>query len=126
MKILIADDETVSRRMLQALLTMWGHEVVVVDNGNAALQQLKAHDAPRVGLLDWEMPGQNGVDVCMAMRRDRPEPYTYLLLLTAKDAKENVVEGLESGADDYLTKPWDPDELKERLRTAQRILQLEN
>jgi two-component system cell cycle response regulator len=126
MKILIADDELVSRRMLQGLLTMWGHEVIPVADGNAALELLKAPDAPRVGLIDWVMPGQNGVDVCSAMRRDRPEPYTYMILLTAKDAKENIVEGLESGADDYLIKPWDPDELKARLRTAQRILQLED
>jgi two-component system cell cycle response regulator len=126
MKILIADDEQVSRRMLQGLLTMWGYEVVSVEDGNAALGQLEALDSPRIGLLDWMMPGMNGVDVCRAVRRDRPEPYTYLLLLTAKDGKENIVEGLESGADDYLIKPWDPDELRARLRTAQRILQLED
>jgi two-component system cell cycle response regulator len=126
MKILIADDELISRRKLQALLAMWGHEVVSAEDGNAAFELLKAPDAPRIGLLDWEMPGQNGVDVCRAIRRDRPEPYTYMLLLTAKDAKENIVEGLESGADDYLIKPWDPDELKARLRTGQRILQLED
>jgi diguanylate cyclase (GGDEF)-like protein len=112
--------------MLEALLNMWGYEVVAVENGKAALELLKAPDAPRVGLLDWVMPGMNGVDVCRAIRRDRPEPYTYMLLLTAKDAKENIVEGLESGADDYLIKPWDPYELKARLRTGQRILQLED
>jgi two-component system, cell cycle response regulator len=126
MKILIADDELISRRMLQALLTTWGHDVVAVDDGNAAFEQLKAQDAPRLGLLDWVMPGKNGVDVCSAIRRERPEPYTYILLLTAKDAKENIVEGLESGADDYLIKPWDPNELRARLRTGQRILQLED
>jgi two-component system cell cycle response regulator len=126
MKILIADDELISRRKLQRLLVMWGHEVVSVDDGNAALELLKAPDAPRVCLLDWVMPGKNGIDVCSAIRRDWPEPYTYMLLLTAKGEKENVVEGLESGADDYLIKPWDPDELKARLRTAQRILSLED
>jgi two-component system, cell cycle response regulator len=126
MKILIADDELVSRRMLQALLTMWGHEVISVEDGNAAYEVLKQADAPRVGLLDWVMPGRDGVDVCRAIRRDRPEPYTFMLLLTAKDAKENLIEGLESGADDYLIKPWDPNELKARLRTGQRILQLED
>jgi diguanylate cyclase (GGDEF)-like protein len=126
MKILVADDELISRRMLQALLTTWGYDVVPVEDGNAAFDLLKAPNAPRVGLLDWVMPGKNGVDVCRAIRRDRPEPYTYMLLLTAKDAKENIVEGLESGADDYLIKPWDPDELRARLRTGQRILQLED
>jgi len=126
MRILIADDERVSRRMLHGLLTMWGYEVISVEDGNKALEELKKPDAPRVGLLDWVMPGQNGVEVCRAIRRDRPEPYTYLILLTTKDAKENVVEGLESGADDYLIKPWDPYELKARLRAGQRILQLED
>jgi diguanylate cyclase (GGDEF)-like protein len=126
MKILIADDELISRRKLQALLTKWGYEVVSVEDGSAAFELLKAPDAPRVALLDWVMPGKNGVDVCRAVRHDRPEPYTYMLLLTAKDAKENIVEGLESGADDYLIKPWDPDELKARLRTGQRLLQLED
>jgi two-component system cell cycle response regulator len=126
MKILIADDELISRRKLQALLTKWGHDVVSAEDGNSAFELLKVPDAPRVALLDWVMPGKNGIDVCSAVRHDRPEPYTYMLLLTAKDAKENVVEGLESGADDYLIKPWDPDELKARLRTAQRILQLED
>jgi two-component system cell cycle response regulator len=126
MRILIADDERVSRRMLHGLLTMWGYEVISVEDGNKALEELKKPDAPRVGLLDWVMPGQNGVEVCRAIRRDRPEPYTYLILLTTKDAKENIVEGLESGADDYLIKPWDPYELKARLRAGQRILQLED
>jgi two-component system cell cycle response regulator len=126
MKILIADDEVISRRKLQAFLAMWGHDVVSAEDGDAAFELLKGSDAPRIGLLDWIMPGKNGVDVCSAIRRDRPEPYTYMLLLTAKDAKENVVEGLESGADDYLIKPWDPDELKARLRTGQRILELED
>ena len=126
MKILIADDELVSRRRLEALLAKWGHEVVSTANGSAAFELLKASDAPRIGLLDWMMPGKAGVEVCRAIRRDRPEPYTYMLLLTAKDAKENIVEGLESGADDYLVKPWDPDELRARLRTGQRILELED
>ena len=126
MKILIADDELVSRRRLQALLTTWGHDVVSAEDGNSAFELLKGSDGPRLGLLDWMMPGMNGVDVCRTIRRERPEPYTYMLLLTAKDAKENIVEGLESGADDYLIKPWDPNELKARLRTGQRILELED
>jgi len=126
MKILIADDEPVSRRVLQSLLGKWGYEVVAVEDGNAAWEHLKAPDAPRMALLDWMMPGLNGVDVCREMRRHRPEPYTYILLLTAKDAKENIVEGLESGADDYLTKPFNPQELKARIRVGVRLLELED
>src|SRR5882672_12104047 len=126
MRILIADDESVSRRMLQALLGKWGYDVDSAEDGDAAWEKLKAPDAPRMALLDWMMPGQNGVDVCRALRKLRPEPYTYILLLTAKDAKESVVEGLESGADDYLTKPFNPQELKARIRVGLRLLELED
>ena len=126
MKILIADDEPMSRRMLQVLLAKWGYEVVVTDDGDAAWERLRVPDAPRMALLDWMMPGQNGVAVCRSLRKLRPEPYTYILLLTAKDAKESVVEGLESGADDYLTKPFHPQELKARIRVGLRLLDLED
>jgi two-component system cell cycle response regulator len=126
MRILIADDEPVSRRMLQGLLRKWGYEVLSAEDGNAAWEQLNSTDAPRLALLDWMMPGRNGVDVCRELRTHRPDPYTYILLLTAKDAKESVVEGLESGADDYLTKPFHPQELKARLRVGIRLLELED
>jgi two-component system cell cycle response regulator len=126
MKILVADDEAVSRRMVEALLMKWGYEVASAVDGDAAWELLKAPLAPRMALLDWMMPGQNGVDVCRAMRKHRPEPYTYIVLLTAKDTKESVVEGLESGADDYLTKPFNPQELKARIRVGMRVLQLED
>jgi len=126
MKILIADDEQVSRRMLQRLLTKWGYEVISAEDGIRAWEQLNTPEAPRIALLDWMMPGRNGVDVCRDVRAHRPEPYTYILLLTAKDAKESVVEGLESGADDYLTKPFHPQELKARLRVGIRLLELED
>jgi diguanylate cyclase (GGDEF)-like protein len=125
-RILIADDEPISRRMLQSLLGKWGYEVETAEDGDAAWEKLKSPEAPRIALLDWMMPGRNGVDVCKALRTQRPEPYTYLLLLTAKDAKESVVEGLESGADDYLTKPFNPQELKARIRVGLRLLNLED
>jgi two-component system cell cycle response regulator len=126
MKILIADDEAVSRRMLQGMLEKWGYEVIAVQDGDEAWGKLKVPGAPRIALLDWMMPGQNGVEICRSLRKLRPEPYTYLLLLTAKDAKESVVEGLESGADDYLTKPFNPQELKARIRVGLRLLELED
>jgi diguanylate cyclase (GGDEF)-like protein len=126
MRILIADDSLVSRRLLQAMLVKWGYEVVTTEDGDAAWEELRRADAPRMALLDWMMPGQNGVDVCRSLRKLRPEPYTYILLLTAKDAKESVVEGLESGADDYLTKPFNPQELKARIRVGLRLLELED
>jgi len=126
MKILVADDEAISRRMVEALLAKWGYEVVSAEDGDTAWQLLRGPFAPRLALLDWMMPCQNGVDVCKALRRQRPEPYTYIVLLTAKDAKESVVEGLESGADDYLTKPFHPQELKARIRVGLRVLELED
>jgi two-component system cell cycle response regulator len=126
MKILIADDEPVSRHMLRGFLVKWGYEVITVEDGNAAWEHLKSPAAPRMALLDWMMPGQNGIDVCREMRKQRPAPYTYILLLTAKDAKESVVEGLESGADDYLTKPFHPQELRARIRVGLRLLELED
>ena len=92
MKILIADDEPVSRRMPHSLLEKWGFEVLSAEDGNAAWETLRPADAPRMALLDWMMPGRNGLDVCRVLRKQRPEPYTYILLLTAKDAKESVVE----------------------------------
>lgn len=126
MRILIADDESISRRMLHALLEKWGYEVIAAEDGDSAWAKLRAPDAPRMALLDWMMPGQNGVDVCRALRKERPEPYTYILLLTAKDSKDGVVEGLESGADDYLTKPFNPQELRARIRVGLRLLELED
>jgi len=126
MKILIADDESVSRRMLQSMLEKWGYNAIAVEDGDEAWRELKSSDAPRLALLDWMMPGQNGVDICRNLRKQRPEPYTYILLLTARDAKESVVEGLESGADDYLTKPFNPQELKARIRVGLRLLELED
>jgi diguanylate cyclase (GGDEF)-like protein len=126
MRILIAEDEPVSRRVLQSLLAKWGHEVVSAEDGNAAWEYLNTPDAPRMALLDWMMPGLNGIDVCRVIRRQRPVPYTYILLLTTKDATENIVEGLESGADDYLTKPFNSQELKARIRVGLRVLELEN
>ena len=126
MKILIADDEPLSRRVLQGLLSKWGYEVVCAEDGSAAWQILQSPQAPRIALLDWMMPGLNGVDVCRELRNQHPEPYTYILLISAMDAKDKIVEGLESGADDYLTKPFHPQELKARLRVGIRLLELED
>ena len=126
MKILIAEDDSVSRRMLTALLSRSGYEVVAVEDGVKAWEILQAEDAPRLALLDWMMPGMDGVDVCRQARKQVGRPYAYLILLTAKGGKVDVIEGLESGADDYLTKPYDAQELKARMRVGLRILELED
>lgn len=126
MRILIADDDAVSRRLLEKTLERSGYEVTVAVNGKMAVQELTKLDAPRLALLDWVMPELDGPQVCRKIRERRDQPYTYLLLLTSKESKEDIVAGLESGADDYLTKPFNPDELRARLRTGERVLHLED
>jgi diguanylate cyclase (GGDEF)-like protein len=123
MRILIADDEPISRRLLQATLERLGHEVVAVADGSEAIEQLLAPDAPRFAILDWMMPGMNGLEVCRAIR-ERAPAYVYVILLTARDTAEDVVTGLESGADDFLTKPFETNELRARLRSGARVLEL--
>jgi diguanylate cyclase (GGDEF)-like protein len=128
LKILIADDEAISRRLLENTLERAGYEVVAVENGRLAVEQLNRPDGPRLALLDWVMPELDGPGVCRAVRRQQEQheqAYVYMVLLTSKESKEDIVTGLESGADDYLTKPFNADELKARLRTGERILLLE-
>ena len=128
MKILVADDEALSRRLLQKTLQHAGYEVLTVENGRLAVEQLNQADGPRLALLDWVMPEVDGPAVCRAVRRHQDQheqAYIYMVLLTSKESKEDIVTGLESGADDYLTKPFHVDELKARLRTGERILHLE-
>ena len=125
MKILIADDEPLSRRLLEKTLQRAGYEVVAVQDSLAAAEQLCKSDGPRLALLDWEMPELDGPAVCREVRKKKEQGYVYMVLLTSKGLKTDVVAGLGSGADDYLTKPFDTEELKARLRTGQRILLLE-
>ena len=125
MKLLIADDDPISRHLLERLLVQWSYDVVVAGDGDEAWWVLQKEDAPRLAILDWMMPGMDGVEVCREVRRQIPEPYTYVLLLTAKTQKQDLIEGLQAGADDYLTKPFDPDELRVRLRAGRRILELQ-
>jgi two-component system cell cycle response regulator len=126
MRILIADDEIMSRKLLQKTLERAGYEVTAVENGRLAAERLCPADGPRLALLDWVMPELDGPGVCREVRSRKEQSYVYMVLLTSKESKEDVVAGLESGADDYLTKPFDPEELKARLRTGLRILSLED
>jgi two-component system, cell cycle response regulator len=125
MRILIADDDDVMRHILVASLTKWGYEVVVARNGFEAWRLLQGNDAPKLAILDWIMPGMDGVEVCREIRKREDMPYIYVLLLTAKHKKEDVIAGMEAGADDYIPKPFDPQELKVRLRAGRRILDLQ-
>lgn len=125
MKILVADDSIVSRHLLDATLRRWGYEVVIACDGNEAWQLLQQNDAPNLAILDWMMPGMTGLEVCRLVRQQAHEPYTYILLLTSKSLKEDLIEGMEAGADDYITKPFDQHELKVRLRAGTRLVELQ-
>jgi two-component system cell cycle response regulator len=125
-KILIADDSKMSRRLLEKTLELEGYDVIAVDNGRLALQQLSLPDGPRLALLDWMMPELDGPGVCLEVRKQHERPYIHIVLVTSRTSKQDIVAGLEAGADDYLTKPWDPTELTARLRVGHRILQLED
>jgi diguanylate cyclase (GGDEF)-like protein len=122
MKVLVAEDELVSRRLIETSVRRWGYDVVVAKDGLEASQILHSEDAPKLAVLDWMMPGLDGVQLCRELRQRKDERYVYVLLLTSKQAKSDVIEGLEAGADDYIRKPFDPQELRVRLRTGKRIL----
>lgn len=126
MKILVAEDEAVSRRMLAKSLERAGYEVICAENGKQALEQLCKLEGPRLALLDWIMPELDGPSVCRAVRKRKEQTYVYMVLLSSKGSKQETVLGLESGADDYLTKPFDAEELRARLRVGERILLLED
>jgi two-component system cell cycle response regulator len=122
--VLVAEDNPVSRKLLEKSLQKAGYEVVAVEDGRAALDYLKKRFCPIV-LTDWMMPEMDGPDLCRAIRKSEFEGYVFLILLTAKDSKNDIIEGLEAGADDYLTKPFNPAELMARLNTGKRIVNLE-
>lgn len=124
-RILIAEDHYVSRHLLERNLTNWGFSVITAEDGESAAQILEAEDAPSLAILDWMMPKVDGVEVCARVRRKVGQPYIYLVLLTAKSQKEEIAAGLEAGADDYVIKPFDPDELRARLKVGQRVVALE-
>ncbi|HVP56894.1 MAG TPA: response regulator [bacterium] len=124
MKILIAEDDAVSRRLLERKLLTWGYQVVACSNGLDAWKALEQDDAPHLAILNWMMPGMDGVQICREVRKQQRKHYTYMILLTARDQKEDIVEGIEAGADDYVTKPFNPHELNVRVRAGKRVLEM--
>lgn len=126
MKILLAEDDAITREIISDNLEQWGYDVVSVDNGLTAWTLLQQEDAPKLILLDWQMPGMSGLELCKKLRARQTGSYVYVVMLTSLSDKVNVVQGLEAGADDYLTKPCNPYELKVRLQTGQRVLSMES
>jgi phosphoserine phosphatase RsbU/P len=124
-RVLIAEDDAVSRRLLEATLEKWGYEVITTADGLQALDELGRPDAPSLAILDWMMPGLDGAEVCLKAREVAADRLLYIILLTAKARKEDVVEGLTAGADDYVVKPFDRAELKARIHAGERILRLQ-
>lgn len=125
LKVLAAEDNPVFQSMLRAMLTKWGYDAVITRDGLQAWEQLQSEDPPQMAILDWMMPGIDGVEVCRRVRAAAREPYIYLLLLTARTDARDLVEGMDAGADDYLTKPFNAHELRVRLRAGRRILDLQ-
>jgi DNA-binding response OmpR family regulator len=126
MKILIAEDNSTSRLILESILVKWNYEVISARDGNEAWEQLQETDAPRLMILDWMMPGKNGVELCRELRARDNFGSMYIILLTSRDDKNDIVEGLSAGADDYIAKPFDKDELRARIDVGRRMVQLQD
>ena len=125
MRVLAAEDNPVFQSMLRTMLTKWGYEAVIARNGTEAWRVLESADAPRLAVLDWMMPGLDGVEICRRIRSANREPYIYILLLTARTESQDLIDGMDAGADDYLTKPFNAHELRVRLHAGRRILDLQ-
>lgn len=126
MKILIAEDEPAFRYLLEDVLIRWEYEVVLARDGNEAYQLLRGEDAPKLAILDWKMPGMEGIEICRKIRQEEGENYTYIILLTSQQRDEDLIIGMEAGADDYIIKPFKHNELRVRLRAGRRIIELQN
>ena len=126
MDVLIADDDPVSLHLLKAKLQKWQYEVTICTDGQEAWKILQSESPPRLAILDWMMPGLDGLEICQKVRANRNTPYIYILLLTSRGETADLVVGMEAGADDYLTKPFNVEELEVRLRAGRRILDLQS
>jgi len=126
MRVLIAEDDAISRKLLEVNLRRAGHEVVSTRDGDEAWEVLSSGGGPKIAVLDWMMPALDGVEICRRVRAEQKHGYIYLILLTAKTRQEDRVAGFKAGADDYLTKPFDAQDLKARVAVGQRIIELES
>jgi len=125
MRVLIAEDDRVTGEILARTLQRWGYETTNVSDGRQAWEQLRTATAPTLAILDWMMPEIDGPDVCRRVRAELPLANMYLLLVTARESRGDVVAGLDAGADDYIIKPFDPDELRARVAVGVRVLGLQ-
>ncbi len=125
MKILIAEDDLVSRHLLQVKLRQWGYDVIETDNGVDAWQSLQQENAPPLAILDWMMPGIDGIDICRSIRASARLKAMYVILLTTRDNQTDIIAGLHAGADDYITKPFESEELQARVQVGARIISLQ-
>ena len=125
MKILIAEDNVTTRRILETILVKWNYDVISACDGNDAWEKLQENDPPKLIILDWMMPGIDGVEICRRLRRTDPVDPMYIILLTARDEKNDIVEGLGAGADDYISKPFDTEELRARIDVGRRVVDLQ-
>jgi len=126
MKVLIAEDDSTSRRILTVILKKWGYDPVVTEDGQAAWDVLQQPDAPKLLLLDWNMPKMEGPEVCRCLRQEKTSNPPYVILLTGRDEKGDIILGLDAGANDYIVKPYDPEELQARIRVGKRMLELQD
>jgi DNA-binding response OmpR family regulator len=126
MKVLVAEDQAVSRHILVVSLRTWGYQVAAVEDGTRAWEILQGEDAPQLAILDWLMPGMDGIEICRQIRSSPVTRSLYLILLTARTGREDKIRGLQAGADDYITKPFDRDELRARVQVGIRVLELQS
>lgn len=125
MKVLIAEDDTTTRLMLSAVIARWGFDVTAVANGADALACLSNPEGPRLAVLDWMMPEVDGLEVCRRLRQAPTPSPSYLIMLTSRTSKEDIISGLDAGANDYILKPYHPEELKARLEVGRRVIDLQ-
>lgn len=125
MQILIAEDDPIARHLLDVTLRNWGYDVLITEDGSQAWEVIQAPDRPALSILDWMMPGIDGINICRKIRERSDLVGLYVLLLTTRGSKNDIIQGLDAGANDYLTKPFDPDELMARIKVGERVLGLQ-
>ncbi len=126
MKILLADDDQTSRMLLKAILSKWNYEIIEACNGEEAWSIISGTDAPQILIMDWMMPKLTGLEICKKISNELARENFYILILTARGEKKDLIEALEAGADDFVSKPWHNEELKARISVGARILHLQN